>query len=152
LVKEVLRWKNVTPFAVPHVLVTDDEYRGYRLPMGSIVIGNTWAILHDEAMYPDPYAFKPERFLVDGKLNPAAKYPDSAFGLCPGRHMATSSIWITVASILATFNIGKAVDDEGHVIEPSYEYVSGVISTPLPFKCSITPRSPEVVALIQGKL
>ncbi|KAJ7080682.1 cytochrome P450 [Mycena epipterygia] len=156
LVKEVLRWKNVTPFALPHILMADDEYRGYRLPAGSIVIGNTWAILHDEAMYPDPYAFKPERFLVDGKLNPAAKYPDSAFGfgrrLCPGRHMATSSIWITVASILATFNIGKAVDDEGHVIEPSYEYVSAVISTPLPFKCSITPRSPEAVALIQGTL
>ncbi|KAJ7080694.1 cytochrome P450 [Mycena epipterygia] len=154
LVKEVLRWKNVTPFAVPRILAEDDEYRGYRLPAGSIVIGNTWAILHDEAMYPDPYAFKPEHFLLDGKLNPAVKNPDSAFGfgrrLCPGRHMATSSIWITVASILATFNIGKAIDDEGHVIEPSYEYVSGLISTPLPFKCSITPRSPEAVALIQG--
>jgi cytochrome P450 len=32
-------------------------------------------------MYPDPYAFKPERFLLDGKLNPAVKDPDcAAFG------------------------------------------------------------------------
>lgn len=31
-------------------------------------------------MYPDPYAFKPERFLIDGKPNPAVKDPDAAFG------------------------------------------------------------------------
>ncbi|KAJ7076206.1 cytochrome P450 [Mycena belliarum] len=77
LVKEVLRWKNSTPLAMPHVLTMDDEYRGYRLPAGSLVIGNTWAIMHDEATYPDPYAFKPERWLVDGKPNP-----------CKGNHAA----------------------------------------------------------------
>ncbi|KAJ6560597.1 cytochrome P450 [Mycena vulgaris] len=154
LVKEVLRWKNVTPFAVPRLLATDDEYHGYRLPAGSIVIGNAWAILHNETMYPDPYAFKPERFLLDGKLNPAVKNPESAFGfgrrLCPGRHMATSSIWITVASILATFDITKAVDPNGRPVEPSYEYLSGIISTPLPFKCSIIPRSPDAVVQIKS--
>ncbi|KAJ7106241.1 cytochrome P450 [Mycena epipterygia] len=154
LVKEVLRWQNVTPIAVPHFLATDDEYRGYRLPAGSIVIGNTWAILHDEVMYPDPYAFKPEHFLLDGKLNPAVRDPDAAFGfgrrICPARHMARSSIWITVASILATFNIDKAVDEAGRVIEPTFEYLSGLVSAPLPFKCSITPRSNEAVKLIRG--
>ncbi|KAJ7501807.1 cytochrome P450 [Mycena galericulata] len=155
LVKEVLRWKNVTPMGVPHFLATEDEYRGYRVPAGSVVIGNTWAILHDEVMYPDPYAFKPERFLLDGKPNPAVKDPDcAAFGfgrrICPGRHMARSSIWCTVVSILATFNIDKAVDEAGRTIEPRFEYSSAIVSTPLPFKCSITPRSKEAVALIQG--
>ena len=43
---------------------------------------------------------------------------------CPGRHMAESAVWITIASILAAFNITKAVDENGEVIEPSYEYVS----------------------------
>ncbi|KAJ7281062.1 cytochrome P450 [Mycena rebaudengoi] len=155
LVKEVLRWKNVTPIAVPHFLATEDEYRGYRLPAGSIVIGNTWAILHDEIMYPDPYAFNPERFLLDGKANPAVKDPDcAAFGfgrrICPGRHMARASIWSVVASILATFNIDKAVDEAGHVIEPTFEYLTAIVSAPLPFKCSITPRSNEAVRLIRG--
>ncbi|KAJ6554749.1 cytochrome P450 [Mycena capillaripes] len=154
LVKEVMRWENVTPFAVPRLLANDDEYRGYRLPAGSIVVGNAWAILHDERVYPEPHTFKPERFLLDGKLNPAVKNPEAAFGfgrrLCPGRHMALSSIWITVVSILATFDITKAVDEKGNVIEPSHEYLSGIISTPLPFKCSIRPRSQETVALVQG--
>ncbi|KAJ7891635.1 cytochrome P450 [Mycena olivaceomarginata] len=171
LVKEVMRWENVTPFAIPRLLANDDEYRGYRLPAGSVVVGNAWAILHDEVctlilcmarvsltslqrVYPDPHTFKPERFLLDGKLNPAVRNPEPAFGfgrrLCPGRHMALSSIWITVVSILATFDINKAVDERGNVIEPSYEYLSGLVSAPVPFKCSITPRSQETIALIQG--
>jgi hypothetical protein len=37
-------------------------------------------------MYPDPFAFKPERFLLNGKLNPAVKAPDVAFGF--GRRYA----------------------------------------------------------------
>ncbi|KAJ7303729.1 cytochrome P450 [Mycena albidolilacea] len=154
LVKEVMRWENVTPFAIPRLLANDDEYRGYRLPAGSVVVRNAWAILHDERVYPDPHTFKPERFLLDGKLNPAVRNPEPAFGfgrrLCPGRHMALSSIWITVVSILATFDINKAVDERGNVIEPSYEYLSGLVSAPVPFKCSITPRSQETIALIQG--
>ncbi|KAJ6447838.1 cytochrome P450 [Mycena sanguinolenta] len=155
LVKEIMRWESVAPIALTRLLVTDDEYRGYRLPAGSIVIGNAWEFLGSQtrAMYPDPYAFKPERFLLNGKPNPAVKTPEAAFGfgrrLCPGRHMALSSIWITVASILATFNITKAVDEEGNVIEPSRDYISGVICAPTPFKCSITPRSQGAVGLIE---
>ncbi|KAJ7453509.1 cytochrome P450 [Mycena latifolia] len=156
LVKEVLRWRTVLPIGLPHLLMTDDEYHGYRLPAGSMILGNTWAILHDEVMYPDPNAFKPERFLIDGKPNPAVRDPDIAFGfgrrICPGRHLATSSVWITIVSILATFDIQKAVDDMGNVIEPTGEYVSALISAPLPFKCSITPRSEAAVALIKGIL
>ena len=41
---------------------------------------------------------------------------------CPGRYMAFSSIWITVASILATMDITKTIDANGNVVEPSGEY------------------------------
>jgi len=154
VVKEVLRWRNVVPFGIAHYLPVEDEYRGYRLPAGSLVFGNVWAILHDENTYPDPYAFKPERFLLNGKLNPAVKDPQAAFGfgrrICPGRYMATSSIWITVASILAVFDITKEVREDGQPIEPSYEYGNGTISLPLPFKCSIKPRINDAVSLIQA--
>ncbi|KAJ7855065.1 cytochrome P450 [Mycena leptocephala] len=156
VVKEVLRWRAVTPIGIPHFLPVDDDYQGYRLPAGSMVMANVWAILHDEVMYPDPYAFKPERFLLDGKPNPAIRNPDAAFGfgrrVCPGRHMATSSVWIAVASILATFDITKAVGEDGKVIEPNHDYFSALVTMPLPFKCSIKPRSQEAVDLIQATL
>ncbi|KAF7372855.1 Cytochrome P450 [Mycena sanguinolenta] len=152
IVKEVLRWRNVTPLALPHYVAVDDEYQGYRIPANLIVIGNAWAILHDESMYPDPHSFKPERFLLsDGKLNLAIRDPETvAFGTCPGRHMATASLWIVVASILSTFNINKAIEEDGGEIEPTHEYSPGFLSTPFPFKCSITPRSPQAVEAIQA--
>jgi hypothetical protein len=38
-------------------------------------------ILHDPVSYPDPDAFKPERFLMNGQLNPDVQDPAlSAFG------------------------------------------------------------------------
>ncbi|KAJ7032293.1 cytochrome P450 [Mycena alexandri] len=152
LVKEVLRWKAVAPIGVPHFISVEDEYHGYRIPANSIVIGNVWAILHHEEMYPEPHTFNPERFLLDGKLNPDVRDPQAAFGfgrrICPGRYMATSSLWIAIASILAAFNIGKAIEEDERIIEPSYEYSPGFLSTPLPFKCSIQPRSKGAVSLI----
>lgn len=44
----------------------------------------------------------------------------------PGQHMARASIWITVASILATFNIDKAVDAQGNQIDPTVAYTDGI--------------------------
>ncbi|KAJ7894648.1 cytochrome P450 [Mycena olivaceomarginata] len=113
------------------------------------------ALLQDETMYPNPEAFRPERFLLNGKLNPAIRDPETvAFGfgrrICPGKHMATSTLWITIASILSTFDIRKAVGKDGEVVEPTYEYFPGLVSSPLPFECSITPRSSQAVEVIQA--
>ena len=42
-------------------------------------------MLHNEKEYPDPLAFKPERFLKDGKINPEVQSPmHIAFGLDEG--------------------------------------------------------------------
>jgi hypothetical protein len=41
--------------------------------------------------------------------------------------MARSSIWFTVVSILATFNIDRAVDEAGRPIEPTFEYLSALV-------------------------
>ncbi|KAJ7618765.1 cytochrome P450 [Roridomyces roridus] len=152
LVKEILRWKPITPLGVPHYLTADDEYHGYRLPANSIVFGNVVAILGDENIYPNPEKFDPERFLLDGKLNPLVPDPVAAFGfgrrLCPGRHIAESSIWIAVVSVLAVFNIKKEVDKDGNVVEPSYEYGDGILSAPHPFKCTLEVRSEMAARLV----
>ena len=40
------------------------------------------AVFRDESAYPDPHAFKPERFLKDGQINPEVRDPEEtgAFG------------------------------------------------------------------------
>ncbi|KAJ7760722.1 cytochrome P450 [Mycena maculata] len=152
VVKETMRWWPVTPIGVPHSVGVEDRYRSYRIPAGSVVIANLWAMLQDESVYPDPQLFRPERFLVDGQLNPAVRSPDTAFGfgrrICPGRHMARDTLWIMVASLLAVFDITKGFDKDGRPLEPPPGHVSEIVVNPLPFKCTIKPRSKEAVRLI----
>ncbi|KAF5379873.1 hypothetical protein D9757_007199 [Collybiopsis confluens] len=49
ILKEVYRRNPIAPIAVPrkYDAKVDDEYRGWRIPKGSIVIANTWAVMHD---------------------------------------------------------------------------------------------------------
>lgn len=42
--------------------------------------------------------------------------------------MAFSAVWIAVASLLATFDIEKAVDENGNVIELTHEYISALVT------------------------
>ncbi|KAJ7708873.1 cytochrome P450 [Mycena rosella] len=153
LVKELLRWKPVVPLS-PHFVAVEDEYRGYRIPAGSIVLGNTWAILNDEALYPAPLKFHPERFLSAGQRDGKNPDPEWAFGYgrraCPGKFMALDNLWITVASLLAVFDISKAVGEDGNVIEPTYKYCTGLVCMPLPFKSSIRPRSKRSAELVEA--
>ncbi|KIM34671.1 hypothetical protein M413DRAFT_80198 [Hebeloma cylindrosporum] len=60
---------------------------------------------------------------------------------CNGRYLS-EQLWLTYASLLATFNIEKAKDDSGRDIPISDEYQEfGFISHKTPFECWITPRS-----------
>ncbi|KAJ3746113.1 cytochrome P450 [Lentinula detonsa] len=156
VVKETMRWKNVTPLGIPHASTSELIYRGYRIPAGSIMVPNIWAMLHDENMYPEPHTFRPERFIgKDGRINPLVKDPDTAlfgFGrrICPGRFMAFSSIWIAVASILAVFDITKPIDENGNVIEPTYEYIPSMACVPAPFECLLKPRNALAEEMIRS--
>ncbi|EKM51684.1 uncharacterized protein PHACADRAFT_150298 [Phanerochaete carnosa HHB-10118-sp] len=145
IMKEVLRWRPPGPLGVPHKSTRADEYAGYYIPAGSVIIGNIWAILHDEERYPDAESFKPARFLdSNGQL--CEDVPDAmevfGFGrrLCPGRYFVLDTIWLSIASVLTSFNIERPVDESGNVIEPTAEYTSGLISHPLPFKVAFKRR------------
>ena len=46
IVKESLRWQPVGPLGIAHRTTDNDEYKGYCIPKGAIVISNTWYILH----------------------------------------------------------------------------------------------------------
>ena len=114
VLKESSRWNLVVPLGrpfvivivatiltssegVPHMSTNDDEYNGYYIPKGTVMIGNAWlvrplnlisvlsflfrSILHDPEVFSDPMVFRPERYLKDGKLNPKVRDPDcAAFG------------------------------------------------------------------------
>ncbi|KAF8634038.1 hypothetical protein AX17_004303 [Amanita inopinata Kibby_2008] len=171
IVKEVLRWNPVAPLGLPHMTTNDDEYNGYFIPASTIVVGNSWAILHDPDTFPEPHLFNPDRFLRNPKIFPSKAstgspsktniIPElspsdplsSAFGygrrICPGRFMAEAQLWVSIACILSVFTIGKGVDEEGKEVDTVPEFSSGMICHPLPFKFSIKPRGDWVKPLIE---
>ncbi|KAI0069315.1 cytochrome P450 [Artomyces pyxidatus] len=152
--KELVRWRLVTPLGVPHAAMQDDVYNGYFIPKGALVIANSWAMLHDPSAYPDPEAFRPERFLTeDGKVKDDPTL-SAAFGfgkrICPGRHLVDMTLYIVVSSVLSTFTVGKAKDAQGKEIPVDCAYTGALVSYPEAFKCSITPRDGKAEQLIVG--
>ena len=104
-------------------------------------------MFHDEKNFVDPYTFNPDRYIraTDGQLNFEVLEPTAGFGFgrrfvypknrsklreinyyccrtCPGSHMALSAIWITIASVLAVYNISNALDEDGKIIIPAADY------------------------------
>lgn len=149
LVKEVLRWGCVAPQAIAHVVREDDIHEGYFIPKGSFIIPNVWFVsilppwvlnadrrcrkfTKDERTYPDPFTFRPERFIPTSTHTPETDPKEFVFGfgrrICPGLHLADSSFWLACATALATLIIKKARDAEGHEITPEVEFVGSLIT------------------------
>lgn len=103
---ELLRWKPISPIAVPHAVTQDDEYMGYFVPKGATVVANQYTINMDESVFENPTAFKPERHI--GNPDP----PISAFGFgrrrCPGEKTARSTLFIVISRMLWGYDITSA--------------------------------------------
>jgi cytochrome P450 len=62
-VKEVLRLRSPIPVGAGRVLEEPLEIGDAVVPAGTVILIDAWAIHHDPAIYPDPEAFRPDRFL-----------------------------------------------------------------------------------------
>ncbi|KAH9856166.1 cytochrome P450 [Lenzites betulinus] len=153
VLEEVYRWRPSLPIAIPHRVTTDDEYRGYDIPAGCMVIPNTWAMTRDSRYYPDPERFIPERYLGSNPRGEELLLPSSfvfGFGrrICPGQALADKSIWLAAAYIVSLFDIKKALDEAGNEITPPATFTSGFTTQPVPFVCTINPRSERTSTII----
>ncbi|PAV17224.1 cytochrome P450 [Pyrrhoderma noxium] len=151
--KECLRWQVVAPFAIAHTLPEDDEYNGYLIPKGTTIFPNIWAASRDPRVYPEPEEFGPDRWLPETGKEPPLDILKLVFGIgrriCPGRFMASNSFFLTIASVLATFDIEKAINEKGEPIVPNVDYTENFGRQAKPFKCDIKPRSKEIALLIR---
>ncbi|CAE6446585.1 unnamed protein product [Rhizoctonia solani] len=151
LLLEVLRWQAPAPLGVPHMCTKDDEYQGYRIPKGAIMIGNIWAFNQDGDQYKDPDMFNPDRFL-DPSVPPPPIF-GSGLRICPGRYFFQDLFFIQAVLILATFKVGRYKDKQGHEIEPVRRVIAGsAVAHPATFKLKVSPRSRQHVELIQTAL
>jgi cytochrome P450 len=149
--QEVLRWRPVAAGGVPHALLEEDIYKGYRIPKGATVIANQWAICHDEEVFPNPENFDPERWIMNPDL------PVAAFGhgrrQCFGQHIARNSMFIIIARFLWAFDIECASEERyGYkmwMLPDPLAMTQGFNSKPEPFRAVFRPRTPEVEAIIR---
>lgn len=140
-------------------LTQDDWYGNYFIPKGSIVMINWWAIHYDSVRFPEPYLFKPERFL-DYPLSAGEEailsdpYQRSHFGfgggrrICPGIHVAERSMFINVARTLWGFNIDFKRDENGDKIPVDFSLLGtegGSNCSPREFSCGTTLASINVL-------
>lgn len=95
-------------------------------------------------------AFNPDRFLTE---KPAPDPRNFIFGygrrICPGRFLAESSTWLTIAKSLAALDTRRPVIN-GKEFEPPALFEGGIISHATPFKATIKPRSAKYERLIRS--
>jgi len=127
-----------------------DEYNGYYIPKGTIVIGNSWlvhsflsvkssaqascrSITHDPNAYKEPFLYNPDRFLKNGKIDPTVRDPTVvAFGygrrICPGRFFAQNSLFTFISHILAVYDIRPGFSNDGKELEIKPRMTNGLLS------------------------
>jgi len=138
-VREVFRWRPITPGGMVHATIEEDEYMGYRIPKGATVVANHWSLDLDGDLFEHPHEFKPERWIENPNL------PESAFGfgrrVCPGQHLGRSSVLLIVARILWAYDMDYHYENgERQDIDP-WDMTQGPDSRPSPFKAAFRVRS-----------
>lgn len=154
-VKESMRWMPTDILGVPHAVIRDDEYMGYKIPKGASIMWNVWAIHMDPRRHPDPRRFDPARYKDDHQTaaeaasnGDATKRDHFVFGagrrLCQGMHIAERSLFLAISRLLWAFNFYNARDKDGNEIVPdASDLTEGLFVLPKPFPTRIVPRSAE---------
>lgn len=109
-IQETLRVRPVLPNVAPRLVAKPIEVGGWTYPPGCCLVANAYLIHHDSEIYPDPYAFRPERFLDQ----PPGTYTWIPFGggrrRCLGASFAMLEMEIVLRSVLEACTLHPAGD------------------------------------------
>jgi cytochrome P450 len=99
-IQETLRRRPVLPNSAPRFVVQPVEIGGWAYPTGVCLVPNAYLVHHDRDIYPEPYAFRPERFLDESP----GTYTWIPFGggrrRCIGASFAMVEMKIVLRSVL----------------------------------------------------
>ena len=109
-VQEILRRRPVLPNTAPRLVKQPVNIGGWDYPPGVCVVANAYLVHHDPAIYPDPYAFRPERFLGEQP----GTYTWIPFGggrrRCLGASFALVEMKIVLQAVLARCQVRPGTD------------------------------------------
>ncbi|CAH1780884.1 unnamed protein product [Owenia fusiformis] len=142
---EVLRYLTHVPIAVPHKTLADTNVAGYDIPKGIQVWTNIFAMHHDPSLFPDPWQFKPERWLDDdGKLvSLEERNKTISFGtgrrVCVGEQFARTRLFLFCASLMQKFTICPPDGSQSPSPDPR-DFLLGNVLHPVPFQIKAIAR------------
>ena len=88
------------------------------IPGGAIVISNIREMRALKEYYEDPFAFKPEHFIVGNAPTDPHNY---AFGsgrrICPGNGVASATAFMSIVCTLHCFGISKATINKERILD-----------------------------------
>jgi cytochrome P450 len=107
-IQETLRRRPVLPNAAPRLVKQQVEIGGWTYQPGVCLVANSYLVHHDPEIYPDPYAFRPERFLDD----PPGTYTWIPFGggrrRCLGASFATLEMKLVLRAVFSRHELAAA--------------------------------------------
>jgi cytochrome P450 len=107
-IHEILRHRPVLPNAEPRLTKGAITIGGFRYPAGVALVASAYLLHHDPDIYPEPYAFRPERFV--GKA--PGTYTWIPFGggrrRCLGASFAIQEMKIVLRVALSRFELAAA--------------------------------------------
>jgi cytochrome P450 len=107
-VHETLRRKPVFVFTIPREVVTPVEIGDWEYRRPVQLVACTYLLHHNPELYPEPYAFQPERFL-GGATQAKAWLPwGGGRKHCLGRHFAMLEVTTILRHVLSTRTVSRA--------------------------------------------
>jgi cytochrome P450 len=104
-IQEVMRRRPVLPNAEPRLVKRPIEIGGIEYPPGAVLFANAYLLHHDPEIYPDPYAFRPERFLE----KPPGTYTWIPFGggrrRCLGASFALLEMKVVLRAVFERYEV-----------------------------------------------
>jgi hypothetical protein len=108
-IHEIMRLRPVLPNAEPRLVKEPIEIGGIRYPAGVALLACAFLVHRDPDIYPEPHAFRPERFVGEG--NPGT-YTWIPFGggrrRCIGASFAIQEMKVVIRSVLARCELAPA--------------------------------------------
>lgn len=109
-IQETLRVRPVLPNVAPRLVVKPIDVGGWTYQPGCSLVANGYLIHHDPDIYPDPYSFRPERFLGESP----GTYTWIPFGggrrRCLGASFAMLEMKVVLRALLTACDVRAAGD------------------------------------------
>lgn len=146
IILETLRLYPAGPFLMPHESSEECTVGGFRIPRGTMLLANIWAIQNDPKIWENPRKFKPERFEgIEGTRDHGFKFMPFGSGRrsCPGEALSMRIVGLTLGSLIQCFEWERV----GEKMEDMAEASGLVLAKVQPLQAKCRPR-PAMLKLL----